>query len=177
MFWGDTMENLFGTCCFFGHRRIEKTAGLKAKLYDEVERLIAEEKVDTFLFGSKSQFDTLCLAVVTDMKKRYPHIKRVYVRSEYQYIDAWYKEYLLGKYDDTYFPKKIENSGRASYVERNREMIDKSQFCIVYYDKDYLPPKRKNSRKDLTDYQPKSGTALAYNYSIKKGKKVINLFS
>ena len=78
-------------------------------------------------------------------------------------------------YEDTYFPEKIRGSGKASYVERNREMIDKSNFCVVYYDENYLPPRRKNSRRDLTDYQPKSGTKLAYDYAEKKGLKIINL--
>ena len=68
----------------------------------------------------------------------------------------------------------MENAGKASYVERNQEMIKKSDFCVIYYDERYLPPRRKNSRRELTDYQPKSGTAVAYNYAIKK--KIINYF-
>ena len=68
----------------------------------------------------------------------------------------------------------MENAGRASYVERNQEMINKSDFCIVYYDENYAPPKRKNSRRDLTDYQPKSGTKIAYDYAVKKKKIIIN---
>ena len=46
-------------------------------------------------------------------------------------------------------------------------MINKSDYCIVYYDENYLPPRRKNSRRDITDYQPKSGTAVAYDYETK----------
>ena len=70
----------------------------------------------------------------------------------------------------------MENAGRASYVERNQEMINKSDFYIVYYDENYAPPKRKNSRRDLTDYQPRSGTKIAYDYAVKKKKKIINCF-
>ena len=32
---------------------------------------------DTFLFGSRSKFDTLCREVVTELKEQYPHIKRI----------------------------------------------------------------------------------------------------
>ena len=127
-------------CCFFGHRTINETEELKAKLIEIIEKLIVEKQVDTFLFGSKSRFNNLCVELVTEMKEKYPHIKRVYVRAEYPYISEHYKNYLLENYEDTYYPEKILNSGRASYVERNYEMIDNSQFCIVYYDEQGAPP-------------------------------------
>jgi len=161
------------TCCFFGHRKISETNKLKEKLYKIIEDLIIYKYVDTFLFGSKSNFDKLCLAVVTELKYKYPHIKRVYVRAEFQYINDDYKAYLLQSYDDTYYPERISGSGRAAYVERNQIMIDRSNICIVYYKDDYSPPRRKNSRRDLTDYQPKSGTRIAYEYAQKKNKVVI----
>ena len=165
------------TCCFFGHRKIDETAELKNKLYEIIENLIVNEKVDTFLFGSKSQFDDLCHKTVTELKEKYPHIKRIYVRSAFQHIPDWYEDSLLEHYEDTYFPEHMAKAGRASYVERNQEMINKSDFCIFYYDENYLPPRRKNSRKDLFDYQPKSGTGVAYEFAMKKkDKQVFNVF-
>ena len=151
------------TCCFFGHRTINETEDLKSKLNDIVEKLIVEKKVDTFLFGSKSEFDSLCLELVTGLKEKYPHIKRVYVRAEYPYISEHYKNYLLKSYEDTYYPKKIIRAGRAAYVERNYEMIDKSHYCIVYYDEANAPTTRK------------SGTKIALDYAIKKQKHIIIL--
>ena len=74
------------TCCFFGHRTINETEELKSKLNEIIEKLIVDEKVDTFLFGSKSRFNSLCLELVTELKEKYPHIKRIYVRAEYPYI-------------------------------------------------------------------------------------------
>ena len=149
------------TCCFFGHRRINETAELKAKLIEIIKKLIVDEKVDTFLFGSKSRFNSLCLEAVTEIKEKYPHIKRVYVRAEYPHISEQYKNYLLESYEDTYYPEKIMNSGRAAYVERNYEMIDNSQFCIVYYNEQDAPTSRK------------SGTGIALDYAIKQCKKII----
>ena len=165
------------TCCFFGHRKITETQELKDLLYKNIESLITEKKVDTFLFGSKSEFDYLCHEVVTSLKEKYPHIKRIYVRAEFQHIDDFYTKYLLESYEDTYYPKQIENSGRSSYVERNYEMINKSYYCVIYYDEKYLPPKRKNSRRDLLEYQPKSGTAVAYSYAKRKKKAIFNTFT
>ena len=163
------------TCCFFGHRKIDETEELKNKLSEIIENLIVNENVDTFLFGSKSQFDDLCHKVVTELKEKYSHIKRVYVRSAFQHIPDWYEDSLLNHYEDTYFPEHMEKAGKASYVERNQEMINYSKFCVVYYDENYLPPRRKNSRRDLFDYQPKSGTKIAYNYAKHKGCEIINL--
>ena len=163
-------------CCFFGHRKINETPELIERLIKEVEDLITEKRVSTFYFGSKSEFDDLCHKVVTELKEKYPYIKRVYVRSAYQHIPDWYEDSLLQHYEDTFFPEHIEKAGRAAYVERNQEMINKSDFCVVYYDENYLPPRRKNSRRDLTDYQPKSGTGIAFDYAIKKNLIIYNIF-
>ena len=161
-------------CCFFGHRKINGTPELTEKLEAVIESLIKEKAVNIFYFGSKSEFDSLCLKVVTDLKEKYPHIKRIYVRAEFPYIDDSYKKYLLESYEDTYYPEKMINAGRAAYVERNYEMIDNSSYCICYYDENYAPPKRRNRRRDLTDYQPKSGTKLAYDYAVSRRLTVYN---
>lgn len=170
------MEELkLHTCCFFGHRKITETDELKSKLYNEIELLITNRRVHTFLFGSKSQFDDLCYKIVTKLKEKYPHIKRIYVRAEFPYIDDSYKEYLLESYEDTYYPSKMIDAGKAAYVERNYEMINNSRYCICYYDENYYPPRRKNGKRNLNDYQPKSGTALAYAYALRKNIAIINV--
>ena len=177
IFYGDVMEELkLHTCCFFGHRKIDKTPELIDRLAKEIKILITEKDVGNFYFGSKSEFDDLCHKIVSELKEKYPHIKRIYVRSAFKHIPDWYEESLLQHYEDTYFPNHMEKAGKASYVERNQEMINKSDFCVIYYDENYLPPRRKNSRRDLFDYQPKSGTAVAYDYAVKKKKKIINCF-
>lgn len=164
------------TCCFIGHRKINEADRLKTDLYSIIEDLIINKGISTFLFGSRSRFDDLCYKVVTHLKTAYPHISRVYVRAEYPYIDDNYKSYLLERYEDTYFPNQIKNSGKAVYIRRNFEMIKKSDYCICYYDKSYAPPRRRNSRRDLTDYQPKSGTEIAYLYASEKCKCIINIY-
>ncbi len=163
------------TCCFFGHRKIKDTESLRKKICETLEKLIVDENIDTFLFGSKSQFDSLCHELVTKLREKYPHIKRVFVRAEYPFIDENYKNFLLENYEDTYYPEHMVNAGKASYVERNCEMIDKSSICVVYYSPHYIPPRRRASRRDLTDYQPKSGTKIAYEYALKRNKCIINI--
>ena len=163
------------TCTFFGHRKIEDAENLKDKVYEVAENLILNHKVKTFLFGSKSEFNSLCENALSELKEKYPDIKRIYIRAEYPYISGNYEKYLLKSFEETYFPNNAINSGKAVYVERNKEMIDKSDFCIFYYKEDYKPQERKHSKSDLSSYQPKSGTKLAYDYALKKNKKIINI--
>ncbi len=151
------------TCCFIGHRIIFEGEQFEAELFEIVEELILKKNVDTFLFGSKSHFNTITLKVVAKLKEKYPHIKRVYVRAEYPYIGESYKKYLLQNYEDTYYPSKIHSAGRAAYIERNYEMIDNSHFCIMYYAEQYISSNRK------------SGTKIAVEYAVKRGKEIINV--
>lgn len=161
------MEKKMKTCCFIGHRKVEETPELLERLKTTIEKLICEENADTFIFGSKSQFDDLCLKITTILKEEHPDIKLIYYRSHFQHISKEYENYLLNLYDQTLMPTGIENSGKASYIERNQKMIDNSDFCVFYYDKNYIPPIKK---------QTKSGTMLAYEYAIKMKKQIINLF-
>ena len=128
-----------------------------------VEELITAKQADTFLFGSKSAFNDLCYEQVTSIKQKYPHIKRIYVRAEYPYISENYKNYLLKYYEGTYYPQNVLDSGRAAYIKRNEEMIQKSDFCVFYYNKAFLPTTRK------------SGTKIALDYAARKGKEIILL--
>ena len=73
--------------------------------------MITEKGVDTFLFGSKSQFNSLAHSV---------------------------------------------------YIKRNYEMIEKSQFCIIYRE------------TDCSDR--KSGTDIAYKYAKKKNIIIKNVY-
>ena len=45
-------------------------------------------------------------------------------------------------------------------------MIQASDFCVFYFNDEYLPESRKESKKAITSYQPKSGTRLAFDLSL-----------
>ena len=57
-------------------------------------------------------------------------------------------------------------------------MIDTSDQCVFYYYENYQPP-RKHSKRDVTDYQPKSGTKVAFDYvnQRKRGEKDITIIN
>lgn len=177
------------TCSFFGHRKIEITEELKQKLREIVENLIIYHNVRTFLFGSRSDFDSLCHLNVTQLKEKYPDIKRVaytcrhetcVLESERQHWEEIFshfkkQEVNLLSVEEEFEHKTKYTSGRASYVERNHAMINDSDYCIFYYDESYQPEKRLYSRRNACYYQPKSGTKLSYEYAKQKRKFIINL--
>jgi len=142
---------------------MKETEELRLRLSAIIENLILVERVDTFLFGSKSSFDSLCYHQVTALKEKYPFIRRVYVRAEFFQISDVYKAYLLQSYEDTYYPETAVGAGKAVYIQRNRAMIEQSRFCVVYFCEDYSPKTRK------------SGTKAALEYAMRKNREIILL--
>ena len=183
------------TCSFFGHRKIKDTISLRNRVKNAIVNLIEHFGVSVFFFGSRSEFDTLCHEIVTDLRDKYPHIKRkAYTcRSETCTLEneraKWEEIYshfekrpvtLLGVEEEVEHKTKY-TAGKAQYVERNQAMIDDSDYCLFYYDPFYQPPRRKYSKRSIGDYQPKSGTQLAFDYANQRkraGKEltIINVY-
>lgn len=164
------------TCCFFGHRKIEATEELKRELRSIIENLMIKEKVDTFLFGSKSEFNSLCRQIVNELKEIYPDIKRVYFSI---YPPSGYDQLPPGtsvSYEEIYHPEGISDAGRATYVERNYAMIDQSEFCIVYNNEAYEVPNGRRRNIYLPEPKRNSGTKVAFEYATTKKKSIINVF-
>ena len=178
------------TVCFIGHRTVNNAEQIKGKLFSILSELIIGG-ADTFLFGSRSEFDSLCWQVVTELKEQHPHIKRVCytaphevaftskderVQSEQFFSKMLKQEVRYMDYEEAVCSKKSLTANKNAYIMRNQEMIDHSDTCVFYYNKDYLPPKRKPTSKFLSDYQTKRGTAIAFEYATRKKKQIINLY-
>lgn len=161
------------SCCFIGHRNIEITDKLTNRVRTVILELLNKD-VEIFYFGSRSQFDDLCYETVTELKKEFNNIQRVYVRAEYPHIDSNYTNYLLQFYEDTFYPSQLEGSGKLAYVERNRLMIDASDYCVFYYNPYYELPIKK-SKYGLPMRAIHSGTKIAYDYALSKSKNVLNV--
>lgn len=146
-----------------GHRNIEESQALNDRLMKTITDLIVKEGADTFLFGSKGQFNGLCYDAVSELRRIYD-VSRVYVRAEYCYIDQRYENYLLTYYEDTFYSAKV-HPGPLAYIERNQVLVDMCDVVLTYYDVNYTLPDGKTS-----------GTKTAIEYAIRKNKLVINLF-
>ncbi len=177
-------------CSFFGHRKINATQELMQTIKAVIKNLIIKHNVSVFLFGSRSEFDYLCHYVVTELKVEYPEIKRVtytcksescVLESERITLEKIYESFkkdgekILGVEEEFEHETKFK-AGKASYVERNQAMIDNSDYCVFYYNKNYVP-ENKRTKGSNSFSKPKSGTALAYKYAQKKCKKIINIFN
>ena len=136
-------------CSFFGHRDTPQTEELKQRVRETVERLIVEEGVDTFLFGSRSKFDELCHMVVTELKEKYPRIRRVAylcrhesgclvgtgdgMRQAIKRVTG--RDEYVREFEEIKRSNRVNSAGRAAYVERNYWMIDESQIIVCYIKK------------------------------------------
>lgn len=185
---GDFIMEKHKSCTFLGHRDTELTEQEKQHLKEIIFMLISECDCLNFLFGSRSKFISSCLEIVTEFKKIFPNICRIKYncKSETAILEPekekWEKIYSnlekkdvkLLCYDKQVDHKTMLVAGMASYIERNNEMIDASDYCVFYYDPNYESKIKSTSRFGI-GYQPKSGTALAFEYAVKKKKHIINV--
>ncbi len=172
------------SCCFIGHRKLQDKERVFSCVKKVVETLVAENGVRAFNFGSKSEFDDLCYLAVTELQGEYQDIVKVNYNRKSEYVvkkeeklkleKAW--SCLLGEdislkdFDESKMSDRVRNAGKASYVERNKEMIDDSFYCVFFYNNEYKPEVNTNYSSS-----GKSGTKLAYDYAVRKRKTIINI--
>ena len=130
------IESTIKSCSFFGHRNITMTEELKQKIKEIVENLIVHKNVLIFLFGSRSNFDSLCHSVVTELKEKYPNIKRIAYtcksescileneREKWEEICSKLQKqevHLLGVEEEHEYTTKF-TAGKASYIDVIEEL-------------------------------------------------------
>ena len=181
------------TCSFFEHRDTKQTEELEQKVKEIVERLIVEEGVDTFLFGSRSKFDELCHIVVTELQKTYPNIRRIAYLCKHEtgclvgagtslkqkIKDLTGRDEYVGEYEEIKKSSRVDSAGRASYVERNQFMIQDSDYCIFYFQIQSSLSKQQNSKHKKNDNKKRSGTMYVYEYALqqKNRNKIIEIMN
>lgn len=148
-------------CSVFGHSEIEITKKLENELFLTLEVLI-KQGCECFYFGGFGMFDSLCHKIVSELKKVYPSIKRVFCLSDPRHLriskrPIWlknedYEEFIYLYLDNDWWYKRI--------YFRNCAMIDKSDIVLFYVEE------RENS-----------GAYKAYKYAKLKKKEIINLFN
>ncbi len=167
------------SCCFIGHRKITDKELVFVAVKRTVQRLILEKGVKTFHFGSKSEFDDICHLVVSELQNKYPDIVRINYNCKSEYPvkpnekadlqenlrRLLKKDIRLKDYESSKISNRTINAGKASYVERNQDMIDDSDYCVFFYTQEY----------GLTQDGTSSGTKLAYDYAVRKKKTILNI--
>jgi len=156
------------TCFFTGHRKIaqSKIEIVKAQLADNIEKMITEYGVNTFIDGGALGFDTIAAETVIEMREKYQNIKLVMYLPCYGQSKMWKESeqfryrMVLSKAD------KIIYITESVYTDdcmklRNLKMIKDSSFCIAFC------------------LMQKSGTGFtlrnAENVGIQKVKNYVNM--
>ena len=79
-------------CCFFWHRYAFMCKVSRQKLKETIEKVILKG-FTVFYHGYHGHFDDLCLSVVLELKKQYPHIKLIKILSSYNPKETLSKNY------------------------------------------------------------------------------------
>ena len=150
-------------CCFVGHRQFLKdhVPQIEKLLEAELLNLIAQGVIN-FLIGGSFGFDMLAAEVVMNLKNNFDNIKLIVIlpcKNRIEYLRPLERQKynnILKKADEIIYLSK--NYYVGCMLERNKHMIDNSEFCISYF--------KKNCGGILLH---------TLNYAGKKGTKVINL--
>ena len=150
-------------CGIIGHRKVEQKDWTEFKSLHAIKKLL--DKVDAFNFGSNSEFNDICWKIVAEFQETDTHIKMVNFRCENE-KPILSKNKVAGKmyYDEIISPANAINAGKRLCIERNKALIDNSDIILFYYDEKYSPQ------------HSNSGTKIAYEYALKQGKIIINIF-
>ena len=150
------------TCCFTGHRRIEKAKqeGLRKKLKDTIIGLI-DEGYHYFGVGGALGFDTEASLAVLELREVYPQIRLILVFPCENQTKGW-KESDIEIYEsikarsDKYVYVSKEYTSDCMF-KRNRHLVNNSSVCVCFLESE------------------KGGTAYTVKYAKEKGLRIINL--
>ena len=122
-------------CCGFGHRDVLE------KIDDAVYAAVlkaAERGCDIFYTGAMGEFDSLFSSAVRKVKKTYPKIKLICVKSYFTNDLNTNGEYYAALYDDVFIPDELAYiHPKAAIKYRNRWMIDHSDIVLIYTKRTY----------------------------------------
>lgn len=140
------------TCAFLGNATLWDSREVMEKIKLTAIDLIKNKGVDTFLVGTKGEFETLSHKMMEQIQCDYPDIKIMLVIAYERDLEK-----VAYKFDDIYYPPQAEFGYRGwSIAKRNDWIIDQTDYVIAY--NEYL--------------------GRAYNYCKKakrKGKIIIGL--
>ena len=162
------MNNFKKSLCFSGHRtdKLPKKENiimkLKENIYIETKKYILYG-INTFYFGGCYGFDIMCAEIVIELKKIYNNIKLIGVIPFKGQENLWKEEDKLKYKNIISLCDEViilnNNYKKGCYYERNRYIVDKSNYLICYC--------RPSS---------KGGTKYTINYAIEKGIEIKNLY-
>lgn len=164
-------------CCFIGHRRIENEESVRERV-ENIIRSLLDCGTREFIFGDHSEFCDICYEVLSQMITEYSDIVRIHYSTLSKNQSESVMRFFVFGYEKTVFAEDYyaTRATKAIYVIRDRAMIDESDVCVFYYSSEYIPIKKESSKTVKSVKESASGTRIAFEYAVKKNKKIINLF-
>ncbi len=152
-----------GICCFTGHRQISPDCAeaLGRALENAMVKLI-QSGITSFRAGGAVGFDTFAALKVIEMRKKYPQLRLcLYLpcKNQSQRWNQYSKdvyEYVISAADEVLYTSEEEYTS-GCMQKRNRALVDGSDICIAYCQKD------------------DGGSAYTMRYAQKCGVRVLNL--
>lgn len=151
------------TCCFTGHRNVpKKDVDQILNRVETIVRALVKKGVTTFCVGGAIGYDTIIaqhLIYLREVKNL--KIKVILICPFDGFTNHWnqsqQKEFtaLLPHFDEVIYKEKT--GSRDAYLSRNRELVDRSAYCIAYCTRNY------------------GGTAYTVRYAMKSGVIVLNV--
>lgn len=169
------------SACFIGNGKVDLI--LKEKIQDIIKNLV-EDGTEIFMFGSKSEFRDVCFDIVTQFKVSNNNIKTVgcpcngelfYLQKDKYTQEMTIYNTLNKKINVQGFDEinQFNNEG-LSYFDRNKNMIESSDFCVFYFKKEeHILPSKYKTR--LTKLQSVNEENLVLDYAKKLNKQIISI--
>ena len=131
------------SCCFFGHR--DAAESIRAKLKEEIIRLIEEHDVNDYYIGNQGGFDSLVLSVMKELAVSYPQIRYTIVlaylpdeKSVISETNTIYPEGLESVPKRFCIARRNDWSLKRPYFSRNAQT---RSLMIIYYFSVFAPRK------------------------------------
>ena len=141
------------TCTFFGHRDLYEN--IDERLKTTIIHLVENCNVDYFIVGNQGSFDFRVHKILDEIKKEYNHIDYSVILA---YLPGKKEDYSNIDYTKTLYPEGIEKVPRKFAISwRNKWMIQKSDYVVVYVIKSY------------------GGASQWYEFAKKRNKTTINI--
>jgi len=157
-------------CCFTGHRKLpgDKLPDIVSKLNVEIDMMMSRG-VNHFVAGGALGFDTLAALTVISIRER-AHDIHLHLMlpcpdqtRRWKTRDVEIYNHILSLANSSVFLCDHYHPGVMQM--RNRAMVDASDNCICYWNKD-----------TVTDEKIGGGTLYTVNYARKKGINTVNLW-
>lgn len=127
---------MYKKCCCFGHRFVYED--IESKIEKELIDLIENKNVLTFYTGGMGDFDNLFSSAVRKIKHGYVGIKLILVRPYFTNELNTNKEFYQLNYDSVIIPEELMGIHyKRAIGERNRWMVDNSDFLLAYVNKSF----------------------------------------